>query len=145
MLKSLRPTITLPLSHLACESSLTLAKCHGLRVLAFVCLMHSHTGPLLNWLTDALPRAHRYHPDLGYVGDGPPETEAEAKIFARCASCPGADFAVAVAASNAINSSMTFSMPSAAPSRMLGADEAMTLLPVCVCVCVCVCWGLTRR
>ncbi len=88
MLKRLRPTITLPLSHLACESSLTLAKCHGLRVLAFVCLMHSHTGPLLNWLTDALPRAHRYHPDLGYVGDGPPESEAEAEVFARRAHNP---------------------------------------------------------
>jgi hypothetical protein len=48
-LKRLRPTITLPLAHLACESSLTLAKCHGVRVLVFVCLMHSHTGPLLNW------------------------------------------------------------------------------------------------
>jgi hypothetical protein len=23
-----------------------------------------------------------YHPDLGYVGDGPPGTEAEAKLFA---------------------------------------------------------------
>ncbi len=27
-------------------------------------------------------RACMYHPDLGYVGDGPPETEAEAKLFA---------------------------------------------------------------
>jgi hypothetical protein len=41
------------------------------------------------WLvTDELPRAHRYHPDLGYVGDGPPETDAEAKIFARRAHNP---------------------------------------------------------
>ena len=37
-----------------------------------------------------------YHPDLGYVGDGPPETETQVKVFARRASCPGADFAVAI-------------------------------------------------
>jgi len=32
-----------------------------------------------------------YHPDLGYVGDGPPETEAEAKLFALRAGLLPAD------------------------------------------------------
>jgi hypothetical protein len=36
-------------------------------------------------------RACMYHPDLGYVGDGPPETEAEAKLFALRAGLPPAD------------------------------------------------------
>jgi len=44
------------------------------------------------------------------VGDGPPETEAQVKAFARRASCPGSDFAAAV-----INEAMALALDAALP------------------------------